>query len=324
MNNRKARTPVLLAMMLAAAGIAFWWWQQRADPAAQAGSTSATASSADVAASASKDSADATPPDAAAVPQDATRPAVAPTFDAPLPQGPIGETYAELVRRANAGDGAAAMALARTLALCIDYTPEQRSKVEDSLVEFAAHSHDLPGDDEAASSDRFVDLAMGVLDRRDAECPGIDDLGIADRAAERDRWLALGLDLGHPAALVQEANDMLKKRYPRRTDIINHAEELRALRPQAMAMLQRAAAQGEPIALLRTATAHHSGDLAERDPVAAYAYVLAYRAGPPASEVPQLVSDDIARRLSADLTAEQIQAAEARAAQIRARCCGEG
>lgn len=322
-HRRSNGMSILLAVLLAAGAGAIWWWQARADRASQSQAGSSAGSWSGIAPAALQDIAAATAPDAVAARPDSTSGKAAPVFDTPLPDGPIGETYAELVRRANAGDGPAAMALARTLALCIDYTPEQRVKLEDSLVEFSAHMHDTPGDN-GLSSERFVDLAVGVLDRRDAECPGIENLGLTDRVAERDRWLARGLDLGHPAALVQEANDMLKKRYPRRADIIDHAEELRALRPQAMAMLQRAAAQGEPIALLRTATAHHSGDLAERDPVAAYAYLLAYRDGPPVADVPQVISDDMARRLSAGLTPEQIQAAEARADAIRARCCAGG
>ena len=324
MTHRSTGISILLVALLVVGGAAVWWWQGRGGPASRSGAETPAGAPSGTAPAASASAVDATPPDAGASQPDATSGNATAVFDTPLPDGPIGDTYAELVRRANAGDGLAAMALARTLALCVDYTPGQREKIEDDLVEFAAHAHETPGEDGAPPRASFVDVALDVLDLRDAACPGIENLGIEDRTAERDRWFALGLDLGHPAALVQEANDMLKKRYPRRADTINHAEELRALRPQAMAMLQRAAAQGEPLALLRTATAHRSGDLAARDPVAAYAYLLAYRAGSPAPDVPAVMVDGLDRAMAEGLTAEQIGAAEARAEQIRALCCSGG
>lgn len=310
-----------LVVIVALAAIGAWWWSQKAPDAmadARVGATPANTEAAQAPPIA------ATPAVPSAAPPAPAASAPATLNDTPLPAGPIGTTYAELVRRAEAGDGRAAMALARTLALCESYVEEEREVLEEDLVTFAANVQDTPDPAGGASSrDRFVELAVGAIDIRAATCPGIDALGIADRTAERERWFALGLQLGHPAALVEEADAMIRKKYPRRADIVDNAEELRALRPQAMAMLQRAAAQGEPTALLRTSAAHRSGDLAERDPVAAYAYLLAYRAGPPADGVPALFLGNAERHLSAGMTPEQIQAAQARAEQIRAACCGE-
>lgn len=318
MRGSKIAGSLVVIVALAAMGV--WWWSQEAPDA--------TADARVGAAPAGTDAAHAPPPAPTHVLTPSVppaRPAASAQNDTPLPAGPIGTTYAELVRRADAGDGRAAMALARTLALCESYVEEEREVLEEDLVTFAANVEDTPDPAGGASSrDRFVELAVGAIDIRAATCPGIDALGIADRAAERERWFALGLQLGDPAALVEEADAMIRKKYPRRADIVDNAEELRALRPQAMAMLQRAASQGEPTALLRTSAAHRSGDLAERDPVAAYAYLLAYRAGPPADGVPALFLGNAERHLSAGLTPEQIEAAQARAEQIRAACCGEG
>jgi hypothetical protein len=304
---------------LVSAGV-WWLW---AAPAGEAGSDSAAvAPSPSGAISTTTAPAVAEPPaPAASSANGAASPAGRPP-DAPLPDGPIGTTYAELVRRAEAGDGRAAMAIARALALCKGYVDDERGALEDELVDLLAKAEDTPVRAGGRSSDHFIDMATGVIDMRETTCAGIDALGIQDPVAERKRWLALGLERGDPAALVEEAHAMMRTTYPRRVDIVSHAEELRLLRPHAMAMLQRAAAQGEPVALLRMASALRQGDLAQRDPVAAYAYMLAYRAGPPAAGVPGRLLDNLDRQLSTNLSPAELAAARIRAEHIRAACCG--
>lgn len=318
---RATRIVVVCVVVVACAAGGAWWWSTR--DAVNAGSSDGVAARAE-ASSSSKSSAPS--PGAPATTAQAA-PAVArprPVQETPLPEGPIGDTYAELVSRAEAGDGRAAMALARALALCADYVEDEREVLEEDMVEFLANAEDTKDATGASSRDRFVDMAVRVLDMRASTCGGIGALPITDRAAERERWLALGLESGHPEALVQEADAMIRKRFPRRTDIIDNAEELRLLRPQAMAMLQRAAAQGEPMGLLRMAGAHRTGDLAQRDPVAAYAYLLAYRAGPSAHGVPGFLLGNAEQQFTLRMTPEQIEAARAHAERIRAACCGEG
>lgn len=241
----------------------------------------------------------------------------------PLPTGPIGQTWPELVRRAESGDGAAVIAIASTLSLCVNFVEDERKVVEDGLVDLLARVDETPNPAGKFNQDRYVDMAMETLDRRAAECAGIDSIGIENRMAERDRWMARALELGHPVALVEEADKMIMK-YPTRADIVANAEKLRELRPQAMAMLARATAQGEPVALLRTAVAHRQGDLAERDPTAAYAHMLAYRAGPPTTPLQRTLIDGLEEELVNGLAPEQIEAARALSRQIRRRCCGDG
>lgn len=245
------------------------------------------------------------------------------TNNEPLPEGTVGETHATLVRLANAGNGAAAVRLADLMALCADYVPKTRETAEKELVEGMAVFDAPDTEDEVRQHDALVAMVLGAQDRQQAMCPGFAELGIADPLAEQRRWTELAARLGEARALVALAESMIGK-YSSPGDIVEHAEEIRRIRPQAMAMLQQAAVTGEPMALLRMSAAHRSGDLAPRDPVEAYAWMLAYRDGPPAPQMPGAALELVTHRLEAPLDDAQRAQARRRADAIRARCCAGG
>lgn len=249
--------------------------------------------------------------------------AIGATNAEPLPEGSIGDTYAALVRMANEGNGAAALRLANLLALCARYEPKSREAAEQELVDGMAVFDPPRTEDAAREQETMVALVIDMQDRQRSACPGFATLGIADPLAEQLHWTEQAARMGEARAIVDMADRLIKK-YTAPGDIVEHAEELRLLRPQAMALLQQAAATGEPLALFRMATAHRNGDLAPIDAVEAYAWMLAYRAGPPSPDIPQAAIEHVMLRFAGPLDDAQRAEAQRRADAIRARCCGGG
>ena len=240
---------------------------------------------------------------------------------AALPEGSIGQIHDELQRLALAGNAEAAFVLSDLLRLCRDFTPLPREQFETQLVDYLALARfTRDGSDFSAE---MAEQMTQHYERKEASCPGVQMLALDDMVAAQRQWQERAAALGHPVALVAQA-DALMATYNRRADIIANAESMRPVRLQALAMLQQAAIHGHPLALARLARAHHEGDLAMRNAQAAYAYLLAYQAGP---AWPEFSSADFAQALqqaARGLTPEQRAAAQAQADAIRARCCADG
>ena len=317
MASRRSRTALLLlAVMATAIGLVLWSARDQPgrvveseDPraAVEATAARAVAATARVLPDKSGDAGPAQTPGA--------------TNAEPLPEGNVGDTYATLVRMANEGSGAAALRLADLVALCAGYEPKSREAAEQQLVDGMAVFDPPRTEDAAREQEALVALVIDIQDRQHTACPGFATLGIADPLAEQLRWSQQAARLGEARAIVDMADRLIKK-YTSPGDIVEHAEELRLLRPQAMALLQQAAATGEPVALMRMAAAHRNGDLAPIDAVEAYAWMLAYRAGPPAPDIPEAAIEHVMLRYAGPLDDTQRAEAQRRADAIRARCCG--
>lgn len=148
-------------------------------------------------------------------------------------------------------------------------------------------------------------------------CDGVHAYTDADRAAAYE-WLVLAAELGAPRAMAMRFDIELERIGGDVAARIDQAGRLVALRPRASAMLQRAAATGEPRALARLSRAHASGDLAVRDDLLADAYAVAAdamsaRAGAPGTQTLQ--------RLRAAGDAARQARVEDAADAILARCC---
>jgi hypothetical protein len=263
------------------------------------------------------------PPSVHAVPVAAEEPAaVKPTAGsrppsaelAGLPAGPFNEIATELEALATAGNAAAAYRLADILGTCPSEPVPSRDGFADQLVEglaafgsgfrFAGMQSHEPG---------VIEILLAAHDHVSSLCDGVDGLDPLTAREEARQWMAQAAALGYPPALLVQA-DALIGIYRTRGDIIENAEGLRDLRRQAMGMLQRALDAGEPKALARMSRAAATGDLAPRDPVAAYGYMLAFRDVPERFPVPRAVIDTRLQTLAAPLSDAQRRHAEALAA----------
>jgi hypothetical protein len=232
---------------------------------------------------------------------------------AALPAGPFNETGAELEALATAGNAAAAYRLASILETCPSVAVPTGDGFADQLVEglatlgsgfrFAGMQSHEPG---------VIETLLVAHDHLSTLCEGVDGLDPVVARAEAREWLAQAAARGYPPALLQQADALISQ--PNRDDIIDQAEQLRDLRRQAMALLQRALEAGEPQALARMSRAAASGDLAPRDPVAAYGYMLAFRDVPGRFPVPPALLERQLQTLAAPLSEAQRQHAEALAA----------
>lgn len=275
--------------------------------------------------SAQNDKSDTSPPASPTTSAPGAQATAAPTasvLSQPVIEGPIGDTYAALAARAEAGDADAAIQLAEIFGTCRRFKPSSRVEAETAIVDVVATFLPAPNDDaEQQQQDQRVAFAMREVDKQHTYCPGIDTLGIADLKVEQRRWIALAAQLGHPRGLLLHS-DVLIDVPP--GDIVDRAEAMRPVLAQARAALRASVMAGEPLALLRIARAHHTGDLAERDPALAYAWLLAYRDGPASGDVAPFLVDRMQQQYEAALTAEQRDAARARADALRGECCGGG
>lgn len=229
-----------------------------------------------------------------------------------LPRGtPLADVFDELARRADDGDQEAACRLAWDLELC---QTVQRLEPE-FWIDAAAQ--DPPGSPGERASLDIVAWGLARMDRAQHVCKGLPR-PMLDQAHAR---MAQAAWLGHPLSMAYFAGD------PGSADrlSLDQLDTLNYYRDNALLLLQRSAAAGEPVGLLELHAACRDGrirstigDLAvPRDPECALATALAVReaaSGQSREELDQSIGE-----LSAGLDATARARAAERARAYRQR-----
>lgn len=215
-----------------------------------------------------------------------------------------------------AGNPAALASMGSAWAECTNWRPMAREDVDSVLVDLAM----LPGltgplGDALSNKDGGLDMLLGGVEALSVQCSVLDLPDLPEqRLAQALEWLEAAALAGNPAAMVAWSEHVFA-RWPGRSEMIDELEAVRAARDQASAWLNAALAAREPSALRRMAMAHHRGDLAPRDGVAAYAYLLAWHWGGFDTSSPE-VSALRRRELSLALDASAQAEAETMARQL--------
>lgn len=170
----------------------------------------------------------------------------------------IAESYPLLEQAALAGNSQASYHLYLDMLRC--QTIEQRALVISHLPS--------PQPTSGTSGNLF---AEGQLSEDLRTCEGLTP----EQLASKSEWAIRAARQGHiEAKLLFLAAATEKFKSP--TDAVKHAEELGQIRREALQHLHDAAAQGNRTAMFNLALSYQEGTLGEKNPVKAYAYLLAY------------------------------------------------
>jgi len=277
----------------------------------------------------------------------AKTPAATGSSAAPLPAGPFGKNVAELRRRVDAGDAAAAMTLANGYRRCRFFTPSQNpreleKRAEDKTVMQLGFYDQLvrkakeKGVDTAKIPDvDAMQAYRGVLQAEvdlDTECRD------ADAGASKDwrAWLAKAAELGDVEARLEYWSEMVSQAKITPPDVLVRDKH------DAANYLRDVLASGDWRALAATASVLEQGLYAEPDPFAAHAYYFAAAKAPTGhlDELPWLRGngflagtfgndtrmwlDARLRATAQSLTQDQRREAEQRGFDLYRRCCSGG
>jgi TPR repeat protein len=221
-----------------------------------------------------------------------------------------------LTAEAEAGNPAALASMGSAWAECSDWEPMAREDVDLVLVDLAM----LPGlsgplGDALSNKEGGLEMLLGGIEALSVQCSALDLPDLPEqRLAQALEWLDAAARAGNHAAMVAWSEHVFA-RWPGRAEMLDELEAVRPARDQARAWLNAALAAREPSALRRMALAHHRGDLAARDSVAAYAYLLAWHWGGFDASTPE-VSAMRRRELSLELNESAQAEAEAMARQL--------
>jgi len=237
-----------------------------------------------------------------------------------LPSTGSAARYAELARRADAGDGAAAIELAQALGRCAQVDPLQRSLVQSQMMSRdATRFAQVYGGDSEENREavrRFQQRLSDRLHESGGACEGIT------RAQQKSygHWLYTAGEAGDAASAFEfgSGNFIFD-------DTLGNLEEVSFWRDHAEDMLQRALAGGDGHALLALAEAYDpastprwtEGPIFDADPVKAYAYYLA------GSERNRSIGTGVEPRLER-LESSLSDADRAAAQQLAAEICATG
>lgn len=274
-------------------------------------------------------------------------PAATASTPAPLPAGPFGGNVAALHRRAEAGDAAAAMALANGYRRCRSFTPSQNrheleKRAEDKTVMQLGFYDQLvrkakeKGVDPAKIPDADAMQAYhGVLKAEvdlDAECRDVD----ARASQDWRTWLAKAAELGDVDARLEYWSEMASQATITPLDVLVRDKQA------AARYLQDALAGGDWRALAAIASVLEQGLYAEPDLFDAHAYYYAAAQGPTGhlDELPWLRGHGFAiagfgndtrlwldarlRSTAQVLSQDQIRDAEQQGIGLYQRCCAGG
>ncbi|HEX5125021.1 MAG TPA: hypothetical protein VFV97_17385 [Rhodanobacteraceae bacterium] len=232
------------------------------------------------------------------------------------PRTSIAARYADLARRADAGDGAAAIELARALGHCAEVDPLQRSLLMSQMQSNDARFAVKYDDNNRDAVRRFQQRLSDSLRESGAGCEGIT------RAQQKSygRWLYKAAEAGDAASAFEFGSGRFLF-----DDTLGNLEEVSFWRDHAEDMLQRALAGGDGHALFTLAEAYDpasmprwtEGPIFDADPVKAYAYYLA------GSERNRSIGTGVEPRLER-LESSLSDADRAAAQQLAAEICATG
>lgn len=200
---------------------------------------------------------------------------------APMPEEPVLALYQSLKPLADAGDTQAAVQLFQATMRCIL----------------------LPRRDGTNS-------ALDHIERDLDDCPGVGQQHI-DEAFRLLLWAA---ESGNDEARLEYANSAFFQ-YSKPSEFLEHPNFVSEYRERYLRFLEAAISQGNVTALANLANSYRAGGEVDADPFKAYAYEFAMLTVQP---------EELRGNLdysAAQLTPEQIAAAQRLAAQIVKRCC---
>jgi len=229
----------------------------------------------------------------------------------------IAARYADLARRADAGDGAAAIELAQALGRCLQVDPLQRSLFLSQLLSSDAARFAATYDERNRDAvRRFQQRLSDSLRDTGAGCEGIT------RAQQKSygHWLYKAGVAGDAASAFEFGSGRFIF-----DDTLGNLEAVSFWREHAEDMLQRALAGGDGHALVTLADAYDPGSaprwtegpIFDADPVKAYAYYLA------GSERNRALGTGVEPRLER-LESSLSDADRAAAQQLAAEICATG
>lgn len=272
---------------------------------------------------------DATPLPAHAADAPVARPAATRTVAATAERMPVAAApaaappafsgrLAELERRALAGDGKAALQLARALLECRSYVPISDAAVEDNVIDGLASVDAAPTalDGTPIAPVEILEAIRARVAERRAVCEGIGpgDLANVDGRAGLS-WLIRAADAGETAAMVAYA----RHAFAGYDTFDPHAPQIVAEVPRVRDYLSRALALGDPAALGAYGDAYSLGLVFDADPLAAYAYYYAYvQVDSPGARMYDAVLVNLERALASG----DIAQARERGRAMFAACCG--
>jgi hypothetical protein len=236
-----------------------------------------------------------------------------------VPATSIAARYADLARRAEEGDGAAARELAQALARCAKVDWTQRSLFLTQMWSDSSHRQVYRDEPDQDAMRRLQQRLADTLRENSGACEGVTRAELKSYA----HWLYKAGEAGDTASAFEFGSGGFIL-----DDTLGQLEAIPFWRDHAQDMLQRALAQGDARALLPLAEAYDpassprwtTGPIFDADPVQAYAYYLA------ASERNHSLTSGIALRLDrieATLTDAERAEAQQRAAEICASGAGD-
>ena len=203
----------------------------------------------------------------------------------------IAASWDELVRAADAGNADAAFQLAQDALRCASMS-ERREILESNA---------------AVTGDKFVlDNAVKQLAEDGRLCMGITQ----EQIGSKSNWIVRAARLGNSDAKLMFLGAATEQ-FDEPEKIVANAEELTAIKLEALQHLKSAAAQGNPTTMANLADTYKNGILAGRDDVMAYGYLLALQ-GTGTSQLAVRKLNDWA----SEMTPAEIAAAQAVAARI--------
>lgn len=251
-----------------------------------------------------------------AAPAPAAPPAAASSAPPAAATAATADRFAELERRAAAGDVEAAGELGGIIATCRHYSPIGTQNIEQTVVDGMAAGVDPPLIAGSPVSPELLVLMLQQgqpeLDRR---CAGIDPHQLSGNRVRVPDLLERAADAGQVQAMLD---------YPRyafegfggTTRMLAEADEVARRKTKARAYLREASRRGEARALLLLGDAYASGPLEKIDPLLAYAHASAFFQTPAAQEWSPRLRELYLQALAQHLDASRLEQARRQGMQL--------
>lgn len=232
---------------------------------------------------------------------------------------PFAEIRPELERRALAGDAVAARRLGFTLANCNRFVDVSDEKIEDAVVDSAAHGMTVKDGSREVSPDEIAALYKLSVRQKRRDCRNVSGLDEPDALKKAFEWIERAAALGDADA--QAIYGALAfTGFDTRNALVD-AEQMRDRRQLATDYLQRSLSQGDALALVQMSGRYLDGTLFPADPEKAYAYAWAYSLTSRASDVEAGLLEAMLAQRAASLDEAARDRARAEGQQLAA-CCG--
>lgn len=228
------------------------------------------------------------------------------------------EERVELERQATAGDGRAARRIGLALANCNHYVPLSDAKLEELVVNTAAHGVTIRQDGhELTPEEVLTRLKMG-LTQKARDCKGVSGLDEPDGSQQAFQWIERAAALGDADAQAIYGSIAFGS-YDTRSALAN-AELIRERKRRAIDYLDRSLAHGDALALLHMSRHYAEGDLYPADDATSYAYLYAYSRTARASDFEPELLDQMLATSAGILDDETRERAQSQGLQLSA-CC---